>query len=100
MHTMNLGSELLEKLQRESESAKAKSEKAALLKLLSDFCDRNANRTGSIRLSGFDVGRLIDLIGDKNPALTQRLTGCTQISNDVTLLPGEGELLYRLVLNS
>ncbi|GAP94935.1 hypothetical protein [Leptolyngbya sp. NIES-2104] len=84
-------------MQSDIEAAQSRTEKAALLKKLTDFRSRNANRTGIIRLNGSDVTRLVELIGDRNPVLTSKLAGYSRPTNDITLLSNEIDCLLKIV---
>ncbi|MBW4441864.1 MAG: hypothetical protein KME10_11635 [Plectolyngbya sp. WJT66-NPBG17] len=90
----------LEQQSIELEAAKSRTEKTALLKKLTDYRSLNECRTGIIRLERSDVNRLIELMRDRNPALTQKLSGFTALTNNITVLPSEIEFLLAIVQHS
>jgi hypothetical protein len=92
---------LLHEQSLELEAARSKTAKSALLKKLTDFRSRHQNRTGTIPLDGSDVGRLVALIGDKNPALAQRLSAYRdRLRCEITLLSHEVDSLVAIVEHS
>jgi uncharacterized protein YdaU (DUF1376 family) len=99
---MNLSLEtLLQERSLALEAARSKTAKSALLKKLTDFRSLHQNRTGNLRLDGSEVARLVELLGEKNPALAQRLSGYrNQLRSEITLLPYEVDSLVAIVEQS
>ncbi|MBD1847278.1 hypothetical protein H6F89_28510 [Cyanobacteria bacterium FACHB-63] len=87
---------ILAEMHSETEQARSRAAKAALLKKLNDFRSLHQNRTGNIRLDREDVMRLLEMNFDRAPAISRKLSNCKhEWGSQITLMPHEIDFLLR-----